>query len=92
MPNRCYQQVHIEGPYQIVKTLYLDMAENSFDHDSFHLGSRATVLSVGSLPAVDSGAPKTKWGDHEVEVGNWRWHWGTNLRPRDRRGGNSSRR
>ena len=33
MPNHCYQQVHIEGPHQIVSMLYHGLTENGFNHD-----------------------------------------------------------
>ena len=80
MPNHCYQQVHIEGPYQLVKTLYHGLTENGFDHDNLpRIKNPQFCQLVVPMPFEQWLAPKTKWGDYEVEGWyDWRCeNWGT---------------
>ena len=80
MPNHCYQQVHIEGPHQIVSMLYHGLTENGFDHDDLpRIDNPQFCQLVVPMPFEQWLAPKTKWGDHEVEGWyDWRCeNWGT---------------
>lgn len=71
MPNHCYQSVEVYGPRFLVKELYdhLTKADPEF------------CQIVIPMPFEQWLAPKTKWGEYDVEgwydwrVNNWGTKW-----------------
>ena len=82
MPNHCYQQVRIEGPYYLVAQLWDGLTQYGYDP---HNGGRAKnpqfCQLVCPMPFEQWQAPKVKWRGIDVEgwydwrVNNWGTKW-----------------
>ena len=82
MPNHCYQQVHIQGPNFLVRELWEGLTGNGYNPQNNGCANNPQFCQlVVPMPFEQWQAPKTKWGDYEVEgwydwrVNNWGTKW-----------------